>query len=131
MTASGFGDLRTREPLNIYYPEDTAEYTILNFSLKFDLLSISERGWAPWISLGYALHMLNWNTYAYTMAGSGFAPGFGLDVAITPSLFLRGRAAFYSVDMTDNYDGAGVGLKSNEVNFMLVYEFGKKKKSDM
>jgi len=127
LVASGYGNLRTKQTVNIYYPEDTAEYTILNFNMKFDLLSLPKRGWTPWVSLGYAVHILMWDSYFYDQLGGGFAPGCGFDVVIKNGLMLRGHAFYYSAKMKDNYDYDGPDLKSNEFTVMLLYEFGRKK----
>lgn len=63
----------------IYYPADRADAMTIEALLLYRSGEIGRSGWYPWIAAGPAYHYVTWDHYAYTLSGSGFDLGAGLD----------------------------------------------------
>ncbi len=64
-----------------FYPADSAEYGYFLLGLRLHLLDIDEKRWTPWLDLGWVLdHSIMWDTYYYTLRGSGMTPYAGVDI---------------------------------------------------
>jgi hypothetical protein len=63
-------DIDAGPTVNIFYPADSAEYSILRVSMRKSLWTLRERGWTPWVAAGSAYHYVNWDTFYYQLGGT-------------------------------------------------------------
>ncbi len=63
----------TGVPQNIYYPADTADYSLVFIGVGKSLWSLNDHDWTPWIEAGFAYAGLDWKTFYYQVSGGGLA----------------------------------------------------------
>ena len=116
-------DINTGPTVNIFYPADSAEYSILRVSMRKSLWTLRERGWTPWVAAGSAYHYVNWNTFYYQLDGTGVSLGGGVDVALAPSWRLRLQAMRHRFSARDTYGEGPFSTRSNELSASAMYVF--------
>jgi opacity protein-like surface antigen len=116
-------DIDTGPTLNIYYPADRAEYSILGFSVRKSFWTFAERRWAPWLSAGTAYHYLNWDTFYYQLDGTGFFLGGGVDVELVKPVLLRIQASWHRFSLRDTYGDGPFSSRSRELSASAIYAF--------
>ncbi len=107
-------------PQNIYYPADTADYSLVFIGVGKSLWSLNDHGWTPWIEAGFAYAGLDWKTFYYQVSGGGLALAGGLDVRMgTTPLVLRAQYITHNFSTSDTY-GESAGTLSGQVLFLLL-----------
>lgn len=109
--------------MNIFYPADSAEYSILRISMRKSLWRLGERGWTPWVAAGSAYHYVNWDTFYYQLDGTGVSLGAGVDVALAPPWRLRVQAMRHRLSARDTYGEGPFSTRANELSASAVYVF--------
>ncbi|TAL17649.1 hypothetical protein EPN96_04865 [bacterium] len=110
---------------NIYYPGDSAEFSVLYLGVKADLFPMSETGWTPWLGFGFAFPFLSWRNYWYSQDGSAPYLAVGLDQELGRGFFLRGRYSAFRSGMTDFYGYESPDLTFSAFSLSIMYEFGR------
>jgi hypothetical protein len=113
----------TGPTVNIFYPADSAEYSVLRFGVRKSLWTLGERRWTPWVAVGVAYHYVNWDTFYYQLDGTGVSLGGGVDVALAPSWRLRLQAMRNRFSARDTYGEGPFGTRSNELSASALYAF--------
>jgi opacity protein-like surface antigen len=108
---------------NISYPADSAEYSILRFSIRKSLWTFTERRWTPWVTAGTAYHYINWDTFYYQLDGTGLSLGAGVDLELVQSWRLRFQAIRHRFSARDNYGDGPYSSRSNELSAIVIYAF--------
>jgi opacity protein-like surface antigen len=116
-------DIDTGPTVNIFYPADSAEYSILRVSMRKSLWTLRERGWTPWVAVGVAYHYVNWDTFYYQLDGTGVSLGAGVDFGLAPSWRLRLQAMRNRFSARDTYGEGPFGTRSNELSASALYAF--------
>jgi len=116
--------LDTLPTTTIDYPADRAEFSVVDVSLRFDFLSLQTHTWSPYVQIGYGLAFLDWQTYAYSLAGTAVTLGAGADVRLHAGLFLRVGFSWISAGTSDPYGDATYTLASTSLFVTLGWQFG-------
>ena len=125
MFVSGGHNISTGATENIYYPPDTAEYTMLALNLRLSIWSLEDNWWTPWIGVGLSIGDVSWNTYFYGLT-SGWTPAFsgGVDVRLGNSpLAVRTQVLFQNFSAKDTYDYGPYNVSARVISAALVYRF--------
>lgn len=123
LSVSAASDIKTGPTLNIYYPADSAEYSVLRISIRKSFWSFPERPWVPWVSVGSTYHYINWNTYFYQLAGSGVTLGAGIDFEHANPWRFRVQALSHRFSAYDNYDYGPFNSQTREISAGVIYVF--------
>lgn len=113
----------TGETLNIYYPPDSAEYSILRFAVRKGLWTLDKHRWTPWVTAGLAYHYVNWDTFYYYLDGTGVSLGAGVDFALEDRWRLRLQAMRNRFSGDDTYGYGPFSTRSSEFSASVMYEF--------
>jgi hypothetical protein len=125
MFVSSGHNITTGATENIYYPPDTAEYSMLALNLRLSIWSLEENWWTPWIGVGVSIGDVSWDTYFYGLT-SGWTPAIsgGVDVRLGNSpLAARTQALFQKFSAKDTYDYGPYNVSARVLSAMLVYRF--------
>ena len=123
MSVSAATGIDTGPTQNIYYPADSAEYSILRFSVRKSLWALAERKWAPWIAAGTAYHYINWDTFYYQLDGVGLSLGAGVDFELAPSWRLRVQGTKHRFSVRDTYGDGPYSSRSSELSAAAIFAF--------
>jgi hypothetical protein len=116
-------DIDAGPTVNIFYPADSAEYSILRFGVRKSLWPLNGRRWTPWVTAGLAYHYVNWSTFYYYLEGFGVSFGGGVDFALSQDWRLRAQAMRNRFSADDTYGEGPFGTRSNEFSVSLFYAF--------
>ncbi len=59
---------------DIYYPEDTADYSFFSLSYQYQFRSLKlADNFIPYLGAGYSFNSINWHNYVYDHSGEGYA----------------------------------------------------------
>lgn len=108
---------------NIYYPADSAQYSILRAGMRKNFWNLAEHHWAPWIGAGTAYHYIYRDTYYYYMHGTGFFVAGGVDVQLDRSWHFRAQAVQHRFSVRDNYDYGPFRTRALELSGAVIYYF--------
>lgn len=122
-SVSAATDIDTGPTQNIYYPADSAEYSILRFSIRKSFWTFADRRWAPWVSAGAAYHYINWDTFYYQLDGTGLSIGAGVDLELVQSWRLRIQAIWHRFSARDTYGDGPFNSRTSELSTALIYAF--------
>jgi outer membrane protein W len=114
-------DIDTGPTIGIYYPADSAEYSILRISLRKSLWSLVEKRWTPWLAIGGAYHYASWNTFYYQLDGTGASFGAGVDFALAPSWSVRVQAMRNRFSASDTYGEGSYSSTTDELSASVIY----------
>ena len=124
LEAGGLGDFDTGPTPNIFYPADSAYLTYINFGIRKSLWARSESNWTPWLAARYGYYYYGWNTFAYSLGGSGPSASFGIDLSLgNTSLLLRLKMDYHRFQVTDLYDYGPYQNTVNNFSSALIYQF--------
>lgn len=131
----GFGDaghkIATGETQDIYYPPDRAEFGIFAIGVRKDLWPLFDRGWTPWVTAGFGIGQVYWDTYFYELTGSGFALAGGFDVRLGETPFvLRGQLLRHEFSASDTYGHGPYDVTSVLASALLMWRFGADEEDD-
>jgi len=124
LEAGGLGDFNTGPTPNIFYPADSAYLAYINLGIRKSLWAKSERNWTPWLAARYGYYYYGWNTFAYSLGGSGPSASFGVDLSLgDTSLLLRLKMDYQRFAVIDLYDYGP--YRNTVINFSsaLIYQF--------
>jgi opacity protein-like surface antigen len=123
LAVSSASGIDTGPTENIYYPADSAEYSILRVSIGTSFWTFAERRWKPWVAVGAAYHFVNWDTFYYQLDGTGLSLGAGVDVELVPSWRLRFQAIRYRFSAYDTYGDGPYSTRTTELSAAVIYAF--------
>lgn len=123
LAATGGLSFNTGETPGIYYPEDSAEYGILDLGLKRFFHPEKYTNLSPWIGAGLGLHIITWDTYYYEVGGFGYSLSGGLDYRIAADWFVRGGMIYNVFQSDDTYEYGPYDGTSSQLNLILFYQF--------
>jgi hypothetical protein len=120
----GGANIDTGEVWDIYYPPDSAGYGIIDLGIKYYLHDNYDRRVIPWIGAGAALHLISWDSYVYSVNGSGFSLGAGIDTRLISNTYLRTGLKYHFFTSEDgsgsnSYDGGTV-----QADISVIWLFG-------
>jgi opacity protein-like surface antigen len=107
----------------IFYPADSAEYSILRLSVRKGFWTSTERRWMPWVTAGAAYHYINWDTFYYQLDGTGLSLGAGVDLELAQTWRVRIQAIRHSFSARDNYGDGSFSSRSTELSAGVIYTF--------
>jgi hypothetical protein len=109
---------------NIYYPPDSAEYSVVDFSIRKSIWPLDEKGWTPWIGAGFGIGEVYWDTYFYEITGTGLALSGGVDLEIGKSpLVVRMQFMEHSFSAADTYGYGPYKVRGELFSALLMYRF--------
>ena len=108
---------------NIFYPADSAEYSILRLGVGKSFWALAERRWTPWVSAGWSYHFINWDTFWYQVEGPGVSLGAGVDIEPARSWRLRIQAMRHRFSAHDTYGYGPYSSRTSEVSAAVMYAF--------
>ena len=114
-------DIDAGPTVGIYYPADSAEYSILRIAVRKSLWTLGEHAWTPWLAVGGAYHYVNWSTFYYQLDGTGASLGAGADFALAPSWSVRVQAMHNRFSASDTYGDGSYSSKTNELSASVIY----------
>jgi hypothetical protein len=120
----GGTSIDTKEIMSPYYPADSADYAILDLTLKYLFRMRGNDRLIPWIGAGAGLHLVEWNNYVYSLAGTGYSVSTGLDVRLFHSCYLTGGFKYNIVNGTTDDQGTFSG-STVEGSLGLIWVFGE------
>lgn len=123
LAVSSAAGIDTGPTENIYYPADSAEYSILRLSIGTSFWTFAERRWRPWIAAGMSYHYVNWDTFYYQLDGTGLALGAGVDIQLLRSWRLRAQANWYRYSLRDTYGDGPYNSRTTELSAGVIYAF--------
>jgi outer membrane protein W len=123
LAATGGLSFDTGQTPGIYYPEDSAEYGILDIGFKRYFHPKSDTNLSPWIGVGLGLHFVTWDTYYYNVDGFGYSVTGGVDYQIAPDWFIRGGMIYHDFKSDDTYEYGPYDGTASQVNLSIIYEF--------
>lgn len=123
LAISAAPEIDTGPTQNIFYPADSAEYSILRASIRKNFWKLTEHHWAPWIGAGTAYHYINWDTYYYYLHGAGLFVAAGVDVELARSWHFRMQAVQHRFSARDNYDYGPFRTRVLELSGAVIYYF--------
>lgn len=122
-SVSAASGIDTGPTVNIFYPADSAEYSILRFSIRKSFWTLAERRWTPWVAAGAAYHYINWDTFYYQLDGFGVSLGAGVDLELAPPWRLRVQALRHRFSARDTYGEGPFSTRSRELSAAMIYAF--------
>ncbi len=115
--------LNTGPTPGIYYPDDSAEYGILDLGTKRYFHPHKHANLSPWIGAGIGLHFIDWRSYYYTVDDYGYSLSGGIDYQIDPDCFIRGGAVYHDFKSDDTYAYGPYDATATQLNVMIIYLF--------
>lgn len=107
--------------IGIYYPADSADYSILRFALRKSLWTLGEHRWTPWLTVGAAYHYIGWNTFYYQLEGFGASLGGGVDFALAASWSVRLQGMLNRFSASDTYGEGSYSSRTSELSASVIY----------
>ncbi len=123
LAATGGLSFNTAPTPGIYYPEDSAEYGILDLGFKRYFHPKNYTELSPWIGVGLGLHFIDWSTFYYNVTGFGYSISGGIDYQIVPGWFVRGSAVYHDFKSDDTYEYGPYDDTATQVNLIIIYQF--------
>jgi opacity protein-like surface antigen len=123
LAVSAAGGIATGPTENINYPPDTAEYSVLRWSVGKHFWPIAERGWTPWVAAGWGYNFVNWDTYYYVVDGTGLSLGAGVDFEPVRPWRVRVQAMQHRFSGHDTYGYGPYSSRSNEIAAAVIFAF--------
>ena len=113
--------IKTDTTQNIYYPDDTAEFGIVDVSIRYYFVFENEQKIMPWLGFGYAIENANWDTFFYSVTTTGVSISLGFEYKIGYGFLFD---VFYQYQTTDGYDTYDYGpyqLTTTEIGVQIHY----------
>jgi len=123
LAATGGPSFSTGPTPGIYYPEDSAEYTILDLGIKRYFHPKNTTNLSPWIGAGLGLHFIDWSTFYYNVDGYGYSISGGVDYQIDPDWFIRGGAVYHDFKSDDFYEYGPYDDTATQINLVVFFLF--------
>ncbi len=115
----------TKEVTDIYYPADSADYSIIDVTAKYYLRLNDNNRLLPWVGIGTGLHLISWNSYVYSIDGVGLSASAGFDYRIYRGLSLRGGIKNHWVKSEGPYDHGSYGIDTLEASLGVIWVFSR------
>jgi hypothetical protein len=118
---SGGHKIATDTTQNIYYPPDSAEYSLADFRIRKSFWSLDEKNWTPWLGAGYGIGNVSWDNFFYNVSGSGLGLSGGVDMKLgrTP-LVVRLQIMEHTFSGTDTYDYGPYRVRGELFSALLI-----------
>lgn len=123
LAATGGLTFNTEPTPGIYYPEDSAEYAVLDLGLKRYFRPQGYAELSPWIGAGLGLHFTDWSTYFYSVSGIGYSLTAGVDLQMDPDWFVRGGMVYHDFKTDDTYGYGPYNDTATQINLAIIYLF--------
>jgi opacity protein-like surface antigen len=123
LSVSGATGIDTGPTPGIFYPADSAEYSILRLNVRKGFWTFTERRWTPWVTAGVAYHYINWDTFYYQLDGAGLSLGAGVDLELVRTWRVRIQAIRHSFSARDTYADGTFSSRSTELSAGVIYTF--------
>lgn len=107
----------------IYYPDDSAEYGILDLGFKRYFHPQKHTNLSPWIGAGIGLHFIDWRSFYYYVDGYGYSLSAGIDCQLNTDWFVRTGAVYHDFESDDTYDYGPYDATAKQLNVMIIYRF--------
>jgi hypothetical protein len=120
---SGATGLNTGPTENIFYPADSAEYSVLRVGVRKSFSKFAEGQWTPWVTAGTAYHYISLDTFYYYLDGTGLSLGGGVDVELARSWRARVQAMRHNFSARDTYGYGPYSSRSTELSAGVIYVF--------
>ena len=115
----------TKEVTDIYYPADSAEYSIIDVTAKYHFRINDNDRFIPWAGIGTGFHFVNWDSYVYSISGVGFSASAGFDYRMFHGLSLRGAIKNHWVRSDGSYDHGSYGGNTLEASLGMIWLFSR------
>ncbi len=106
----------------ISYPADKADYGFFMTGIVWEVLG-SDAPATPWLGLWGGIHVVQWDTFVYSVAGLGGSLGAGVQLRL-PLGFLRLGALASLVAASSSYDAPAGGTTVVLVTGGWCYDWG-------
>ena len=123
MAATGGLSFDTGQTPGIYYPEDSAEYGILDLGIKRYFHPDEYTRLSPWLGVSLGMHFITWDTYYYNVDGYGYSISGGVDYQIVPGWVVRGGAVYHDFKSDDTYEYGPYDGTASQLNLNIIYLF--------
>ena len=120
----GGTSIDTQEIWSPYYPADSADYAIFDFTAKYLFRLENNDRLIPWVGAGAGIHIVDWSSYVYSLDGTAFSASAGVDFRLFYSCYLTGGLKVHFVDGTTDDQGAFSG-NTMEASLGLIWVFGE------
>ena len=122
-TVTGGPSFDTGPTPGINYPEDKAEYGILDLGFRVYFHPENHVKLSPWIGAGLGLHFIDWETFFYRIDGYGYSITGGIDYELEPNWLVRGGAVYHDFTSDDAYGYDSYDGTTKQLNLILIYLF--------
>ena len=123
LSVTGGISFRTGETPGIYYPEDSAEYGILNPSVHRYFHIDRSPEFSPWLGAGFSIHLISWDTCYYNVDGYGYSVSGGMDFKLTSAWLFRVDATYHNFVSDDTYEYGPYDNNAAQIDFAMIYPF--------